>query len=280
MNDFKIDRDRVRRNFAAAASGYDEFDVLQRAVRAELMDRLDFYLETPQRVADVGCATGRGAELLRTRYPQAEVLAFDFAVPMLRQAQKRSRWRRRFSCVAAEASQLPLPKDSVDVLFANLLLPCFDNLPRMFGEWMRVLRPGGYLAFTTFGPDTLRELRAAWAEVDPNPRVLPFLDMHDLGDAMTAAGWREPVLDITRYTLTYAEPMALVRELKGMGATQVDAARLRGLTSPRRFQAMLAAYEKMRVDGRIPATAEVITAHAWGPVSWLADAYAKRGGVG
>ncbi len=265
MNDFRLDTDRVQRNFSRAAVSYEDHDVLQREVQDGLLARMDFYLQQPQRVIDIGAGTGRAAALLKQRYPAAEVIALDFALPMLQRARRHSRWRRRFARVAADAMHLPLPNDSVDVINSNLCVQWCDDLPALFAEWVRVLRPGGYLALSSFGPDTLRELRAAWAESDQDSHVGRFLDMHDLGDAMLAAGLREPVLDVSRYTLTYDEPQGLLRELKGLGATHADSARPRGLTGKKHLQRMLRAYEGMRVDGRIPATWEVISAHAWGP---------------
>ncbi|MGA7298135.1 MAG: malonyl-ACP O-methyltransferase BioC [Rhodanobacteraceae bacterium] len=265
MSDFKLDTDQVRRNFSRAAVSYEDHDVLQREVQDSLLARLDFYLQQPQRVIDIGAGTGRAAALLKQRYPTAEVIALDFALPMLQRARQHSRWRRRFARVAADAMHLPLPNDSVDVINSNLCVQWCDDLPRLFTEWVRVLKPGGYVALSSFGPDTLRELRAAWADSDHNSHVGRFLDMHDLGDAMLAAGLREPVLDVSRYTLTYDEPGGLLRELKGLGATHADSARPRGLTGKKHLQRMLRAYESMRADGRIPATWEVISAHAWGP---------------
>lgn len=265
MSDFQLDMTQVRRNFSRAAKSYEQHDVLQREVQTALLARLDFYLQQPQRIVDVGSGTGRGAAQLKQRYPQAEVLALDLAVPMLVQARSHRGWRRRFARVAADAMQLPLRNDSVDILHSNLCIQWCDDLPRLFAEWVRVLKPGGYVALSTFGPDTLCELRAAWARTDRNSHVGRFLDMHDLGDAMLAAGLREPVLDVSRYTLTYAQPLDLLRELKGLGATHADQARVHGMTGKHRLQRMLDAYETMRVDGRIPATWEVVTAHAWGP---------------
>lgn len=265
MSDFHIDQRQVRRAFGRAARGYENFDVLQRAVQAALLERLAFHTDTPARVLDLGTGSGRGAELLKKRWPGAEVLAIDVAVPMLREVRRRSRWRRPLLRVCAEVTRLPLPDHSVDVLHSNLCLPWCDDLPALFGECVRVLRPGGFLAFSSLGPDTLMELRAAWATVDDKPRVGRFLDMHDVGDAMLASGLRDPVLDVERYTLTYATPLDVVRELKGLGATNADTTRTRALTGRRRFEDMLRAYETMRVDGRIPATCEVVSAHAWGP---------------
>ncbi|MDQ6647028.1 MAG: malonyl-ACP O-methyltransferase BioC [Pseudomonadota bacterium] len=265
MNTFHLDKSLVRRHFGRAAKSYEQHDVLQREVQAALLERLDFYTETPLRVVDVGAGTGRGTALLKQRYPKAEVIAIDLALPMLRAAKQHSSWRKPFARVCAEATALPLADRSVDVLHSNLCFQWIDDLPALFGECMRVLQPGGLLVFSSFGPDTLKELRAAWAEADQQPHVSRFLDMHDVGDAMLNAGLRDPVLDVFRYTLTYSEPRKLLEELQGLGATNADSTQVRGLTGKARYQRMLAAYETMRDDGRIPATWEVVSAHAWGP---------------
>ncbi|NUO72121.1 MAG: malonyl-ACP O-methyltransferase BioC [Frateuria sp.] len=265
MSSFHLDRARVRRNFARAADTYERHDALQREVQADLLSRLDFYLQPPGRVLDVGAGTGRGSALLKKRYPKAQVIAIDLAQPMLHAARRHQGLLRPFQRVCAEATALPLPDRSVDVLYSNLCFQWIDDLAALFAECVRVLKPGGLLAFSSFGPDTLKELRAAWAAVDERSHVSRFLDMHDVGDAMLNAGLRDPVLDVNRYTLTYSEPRALLKELKGLGATHADRARERHLTGKSHYRAMLGAYEAMRVDGRIPATWEVVTAHAWGP---------------
>ncbi|QAU24491.1 malonyl-[acyl-carrier protein] O-methyltransferase BioC [Dyella sp. M7H15-1] len=265
MSDFQVDHRRVRANFSHAAESYEQHDALQREVQQLLLERLDFYLQQPERVIDVGAGTGRGSALLKKRYAKAQVIAVDAALPMLRTAKSHTRWLKPFLRVCGEATALPLPDHSVDVLHSNLCFQWIDDLPTLFDECVRALKPGGMLLFSTFGPDTLRELRAAWASVDQHSHVSRFLDMHDLGDAMINAGLRDPVLDVDRYTLTYSEPKALLYELKGLGATHADRVRKRGLTGKHHFQSMLATYEAMRKDGRIPATWEVVTAHAWGP---------------
>jgi malonyl-CoA O-methyltransferase len=265
MSSSHVDQRQVRRNFSRAAATYEQHDALQQEVQTLLIDRLGFYLETPERVIDVGAGTGRGTALLRKRYPKAQIVAMDLALPMLRASKKHMSWLKPFQRVCAEATALPLPDHSVDVLHSNLCFQWIDNLPALFGECVRVLKPGGLLVYSTFGPDTLKELRAAWAQADEQPHVSRFLDMHDLGDAMINAGLRDPVLDVDRYTLTYSEPRMLLKELQGLGATNADRERERHLLGKRHYQRMLAAYETMRIDGRIPATWEVVTAHAWGP---------------
>jgi malonyl-CoA O-methyltransferase len=265
MSDFQLDPKQVRRHFGRAATSYEQHDALQREVQTALLERLDFYLEAPQRVVDIGAGTGRGTALLKQRYPKAEVIALDLALPMLRAAKQHNSWLKPFMRVCAEATRLPLADHSVDILQSNLCFQWINDLSALFAECVRLLKPGGMLVFSSLGPDTLQELRAAWAQVDSQSHVSRFLDMHDVGDAVLAAGLRDPVLDVQRYSMTYSEPRKLLQELQGLGATNADHARGRGLTGKSRYQRMLAAYETMRVDGRIPAMWEVVTAHAWGP---------------
>lgn len=265
MNTFHLDHLQVRRAFSRAANVYEQHDALQRNVQLRLLERLEYYQGTPQRVLDVGCGTGRGAALLKRRWRNAQVIALDLALPMLRVARRHGGWLKPFSRICADALALPLPDRSVDVLHSSLCIQWCETPQPLFAEFARVLKPEGFLAVSTFGPDTLRELRAAWAVADAaHPHVNRFLDMHDLGDAALAAGLRDPVLDADHLYSRYDDPRELLRELKGLGATNAIAQRERGLTGKARFARMLGAYEAMRHDGKIPATWEVIELHAFG----------------
>jgi malonyl-CoA O-methyltransferase len=214
-------------------------------------------------VLDVGCGPGGAALAMRKRWKSAHVVALDLALPMLRRI--RSGWLRTLARVNADARALPLADASVDVLFSNLCLQWIDDVPALFDEFRRVLRPRGYLVISTFGPDTLHELRAAWAHVDRAPHVSRFADIARVGDALTHAGFRDPVLDAEHFTLTYSDAGALMRELKAIGATNADSSRPRGLTGKTHWRRMLDAYEAFRTGGVLPATYEVIYAHAWAP---------------
>jgi malonyl-CoA O-methyltransferase len=258
-----IDTRHVRHAFGRAAPGYLRHAALQREAEDRLLERLDYYEGKPERVLDVGCGPGRAAALLRKRFSAAQVIALDIALPMLRQV--RTGWRRPLLRVCADARALPLPDASVDVLFSNLCIQWVDDVPALFDEFRRVLKPGGYAAFSTFGPDTLHELRAAWASADRAPHVSQFSDIARFGDALMAAGFRDPVLDSEHFTLTYPDAASVMRELKAIGATNADARRVRGLTGKAHFRRALDAYESFRSDGVLPATYEVISAHCWGP---------------
>jgi malonyl-CoA O-methyltransferase len=164
--------------------------------------------------------------------------------------------------VCGDIERLPIATGSVDLAVSNLALQWCDPLAA-FTEFRRVLAPGGLLVFTTFGPDTLKELRAAWQAADAGPHVHGFLDMHDLGDLLVHAGFADPVLDVDRLTLTYGEVLDVLRDLKALGAHNAAASRTRGLTGKQRFARFRAAYEARRRDGMIPATYEVVYGHAW-----------------
>ncbi|HET8765640.1 MAG TPA: methyltransferase domain-containing protein, partial [Rhodanobacter sp.] len=182
MSSFHLDRTRLRHQFGRAAKTYEDHDALQRATEDLLLDRLDYYEQTPEQVLDIGAGTGRGTALLKERYPKAEVIALDLAVPMLREAKKHSGWLKPLRRVCGEATALPFPDHSMDIVHSNLCFQWVDQLDAVFAEACRVLKPGGMLAFTSFGPDTLKELRAAWASADAEgSHVGRFLDMHDVG---------------------------------------------------------------------------------------------------
>jgi len=266
---YALDTRWVRRSFDRASATYDASAVLQREIRSLLLERLDLTALTPQVVLDAGAGTGAACRALKARYPKARVLALDSALGMLRGAAARRSWFRPFFNVVADAARLPLADGSVDLVLSNFMLPWCEP-DAVFAEFRRVLAPRGFLTFSSLGPDTLKELREAWAEVDSHSRVLQFIDMHDLGDALVRAGFIEPVLDVERYTLEYTDVRALAQDLKAVGARNATAGRLKGLTGPRKFAAMEAAYEVHRRAGRLPATYEVVFGQAWSPVASVA----------
>lgn len=259
-----LDRSRIAQAFSRAAGDYEQTAVLQRQVGDELLTRLTVVTSEPVRVLDVGAGSGRLTGLLKKRWPKAEVIAVDLALGMLREARRNSGWLRPFRRVAGDAQALPFADASVDLVVSNLCLQ-WCELKATIHEFRRVLRPGGWLLFTSFGPDTLKELRSAWRAADGRAHVHVFLDMHDVGDAVLAQGFVDPMFDVERYTLTYSDARALMRELKTIGASNALGERTRGLTGRAAFTRMLAAYEDLRVEGRLPASYEVIFGQAQAP---------------
>jgi malonyl-CoA O-methyltransferase len=268
---YALDRSCIRRSFDRASKTYDAAAVLQAEVRTLLLQRLELTDLSPRLVLDAGAGTGHAARALERRYPRAHVVALDSSLGMLRVAGRQQSWFRPFSRLCADAERLPLPDGSVDLILSNFMLQWSDP-DAVFAEFRRVLAPRGFLSFTTLGPDTLRELRTAWMGAGlgyavSQARVIQFIDMHDIGDALVRAGFAAPVLDVERYTLEYADVPSLAADLKAIGAQNAAAGRPKGLTTPRKFAAMQAAYEAYRAGGRLPATYEVVFGQAWGPAA-------------
>jgi malonyl-CoA O-methyltransferase len=261
-----LDKQRLRKSFERAASTYDAAAVLQREIADRLLARLDVVRLKPRVILDLGCGTGYDSRRLSKRYPRAHLLGLDIAEAMTRRARRKSGlWNRltgRCAFTCGNAERMPLAPASVDMVVSNLALQWCDPLA-VFAEVKRVLRPGGLLMFATFGPDTLRELRAAWRAADAGPHVHGFLDMHDVGDMLIHAGFADPVMDMEHFTLTYASVAEVMRDIKRLGAHNAASARMRGLTGKTRFARFRAAYESVARDGRIPATYEAVYGHAW-----------------
>jgi len=290
-DDAGLDGASVRRAFERAAGTYDSAAVLQREVAQRMAERLGIVRLDPTAILDAGCGTGETLGELQARYPRALLVGLDLAYAMVQAARRRDLapragarplLRRLLSAFAAasrghpvlicgDVCRLPLGARSVDLVWSNLALQWIDELPLAFSEFHRVLSVGGLLTFTTFGPDTLRELRHAFAAADRRAHVNRFLDMHDVGDMLVHAGFADPVMDMELITMTYADAGALMRDLKAIGAQNARGDRRRSLTGRHKWQRMLAALEDFRRDGRLPASFEVIYGHAWKPEPRLAD---------
>jgi malonyl-CoA O-methyltransferase len=261
---FHLDRARLRASFERASAGYEAAAGLQARIAAELLERLALFSFAPGVVLDLGSGTGRITRELKRRYPRACVIALDLAPGMLREARRHQRPWRRFARVCGDALRLPLRDGSVDLIFSNLMLQWCEPLPAALAEVRRVLKASGFFAFSTFGPDTLYELRSAWAQADGYNHVNHFSNMHEVGDALVQAGLMEPVLDVDRIEAGYPDVLTLMRDLKAIGAHNVTAGRSRALTGPARLARVQQAYESFRRAQRLPATYEVIYGASWG----------------
>ena len=258
----------VRRSFERAAATYDKHAVLQREVGTRLAQHLDPIRIEPRDVVDLGCGTGEAFAELARRFPAADLVVIDFAHAMLAQARTRTpAWKRLLRAkaprlVCGDAERLPLGPGRAQLVFSNLALQ-WCRPDQVFAEVARVLEVGGLFIFSTFGPDTLKELRAAFAAVDPFEHVNPFVDMHDLGDLLVHAGLAEPVMEMEVLTLEYASVEAVARDLKAIGAGNALPGRARGLSGRERWQRMVERYERERRGDTLPATYEVVYGHAW-----------------
>lgn len=272
MTAARIDLGAARRRFERAAPTYVEGAVLAREVQRRMAERLDYIRYSPNEVLDAGCGTGEGLHLLRMRYPKSLLVGLDVAQEMTRSARRSrtllGRARDLFtgsSChhLCGDLSRLPLGPATVGMVWSNLALAWATDPLEAFSELARVLAPNGLLMFSTYGPDTLKELRSAFAGIDNYAHVHHFIDMHDLGDTLLAAGFAEPVMDMEMIMCSYHDVAALVRDLRLSGQSNVDVGRRRGLMAPSAWNRMAAALETTRSNGRLTATFEIVYGHAW-----------------
>ncbi|VAX07909.1 Malonyl-[acyl-carrier protein] O-methyltransferase [hydrothermal vent metagenome] len=258
---------QVRRSFEQAAADYDKAAVLQREVGSRLLERLEYIRFSPERILDLGSGTGFCQQALAQRYPVAEIHSLDLATGMLRQARKKISWLRRMKrrdhFVSADVYALPYASNSMDMIVSNLTLQWCADLVAVFSECQRLLKPGGMLLFTNFGPDTLKELRQCWSGVDAHSHVNQFADMHDMGDALLQSGFTDPVVDMEMITVTYKNVRSIMQDLKQIGAHNLTHGRARGLTGKGRLQQLERAYEDYRKDGLLPVSYEAIYGLAW-----------------
>lgn len=282
-----IDLARVRHLFSSAQRVADA-EFLRREVAARMFERLELVKIDPQRLLDAGCGAGGDLAMLKKQYAHAEVLAVDASDAMLLEA--RSQLEAALSSVhrllakylpgkakvklsagldafllCSDFAQLPLAHNAVDLVWSNLALHWHPQPDSVFREWRRVLRQDGLLMFSCFGPDTCKELRSAFATIDAAPHVLPFVDMHDLGDMLVEAGFSTPVMDMEHITVTYASVEKLMADVRALGGNPLSTRR-RGLLGKSDWSKIVGYLEQLRqTDGKIPLTFEIIYGHAFRP---------------
>lgn len=261
-----LNKHQVSQSFDRVAPTYEQYAQLQQQIGNNLLERLEYLKITPRMILDVGAGSGRLSRALTRCYPQAQIYGLDLSLKMVTVARCQApRWfsRQHFAC--ADALQLPIAANCIDLLLSNLMLQWCNDIHQVFAEFARVLKPEGALLFATFGLDTLKELRHSWATVDNASHVNRFWDMHELGDALLQAELTHPVMDTDWLQLTYPDVKQFMKALKNIGAHNITAGRPRGLMGKTKFQAMLSAYEQYRgSNGKMPVTYEVVYGHAWG----------------
>lgn len=273
-SDHTLDKRQVRHAFDRAAISYDAAAVLQREICDRMLSRLEYIKFKPESILDAGSGTGYGHYKLKDSYPSSKLIAIDIALKMHLQARPTvAKWKqwlptlgKQVQYVCGDIEQLPLSEKCVDLVWSNLALQWCNNLEHTFAEIYRVLRGNGLFMFSTFGPDTLKELRQAFSCIDGYSHVNHFIDMHDVGDLLLHNGFSTPVMDMEYLTLTYNDVIDIMRDLKSIGANNATQGRRSGLMGKNAWQNVIAQYEKLRKDGKLPATYEVVYGHAWKPM--------------
>lgn len=263
MSEPLFDRNSIKRHFGRASGSYLAAAALQHEVEARLLEQADYLKSAPKRILDLGSGPGRAAGILKKRWPKAEVVAMDIALPMLRHVPAQTRFWRPVRCVCGDTLQLPFRSGSFDFVFSSLCLQWAHPLPEALGEIHRVLVPGGLFVFSSFGPDTLLELRDAYTAIGEVPPLSPFAAIQQIGDALQGTRFHNSVLGRELFTMYYPNLRALMQELQAIGATDARPQRPRGLAGKARWQTLNAAYPLK--EGRISSSWEVIHAMAFRP---------------
>ncbi|NVJ67110.1 MAG: malonyl-ACP O-methyltransferase BioC [Gammaproteobacteria bacterium] len=257
----QIEAQDIASSFSKAARSYDDAAFFQRIAADRLLERLEYFKLHPQSILDIGSGTGYCSRELKKRYPQAKVTGIDIAQGMIEFSRQQSN-QEEYLC--ADALSLPLVSNSADLIFSNLTIQWIEQLDELFKEFHRVLKPDGLLLFTSLGPDTLHELKQSWQAIDDYKHVNDFMDMHHLGDAMLNAAMLDPVVDNEPVVIGYNKAIELMRDLKNIGAHNIDKQRKPGLTSPRALKQLEQEYQKFAMqNGELPATYELIYGHAF-----------------
>lgn len=285
MNNIELDKKAIQDGFNRAAHSYDQAACLQREVAERLLERLAVIKYRPKTILDLGIGTGECSLKLAQMYPEAKIIGLDLAYEMvefakhkLGLAQQKSGLFQRIKShlsgeqkgsqcdfICADAESLPLQDNSIDLIFSSLTIQWCEDLQSLFQEFNRVLSPDGFILFSTFGIDTLKELKKSWAAVDDYGHVNEFSDLHDIGDQMLAGGFRDPVVDAEFIVVEYNKVIQLLKDLKAIGAQNHLYARPKGLMTKTKLNQMLSNYESFVLgNGKYPATYEVVYGHAWG----------------
>lgn len=251
-----LDKAKIRQSFSAASHTYDHYAELQREVAMALLS--SFSDENIKGILlDLGCGTGfLTAELLGLA-PHCDlkaIVALDIAFPMLQTARCKLIRQQKVSYLCADAECLPIAGQSVDAVFSSLALQWCINPEAFFADIKRIIKPDGRLVFSTFGPETLQELKNAWAEVDSHCHVNDFYSQEQLEQFIHGAGFRDIQMIKKNYRPRYDSVIDLMKELKSIGAHNVMLGRNKKMTTRTQMQQMIAAYEQHRIGNSIPAT--------------------------
>jgi malonyl-CoA O-methyltransferase len=258
----KVSRDQVRISFAKAATSYNDAAIVQKEILIRLLDKLKALQQDQVDVLlDVGSGTGLASELLREHYGNNSYYAIDFALPMLAWAKNENKVNYQYA-VCGEVESLPFQDNSLDIIFSASTFQWCNDVGAAFQESCRVLKDQGLLLFSSFGPDTLKELRYCFAQVDNHPHVSSFIDMQSLGDGLLASGFESPVMESEIITVEYSDPMHLLKDLQDTGATNHLEQRARGLMTRKRLNEVVQEYKKLVLpNGKYPASYEVLYGH-------------------
>lgn len=255
----KIIKSHLRQVLDRSASTFTAAAFLPDEVARRLSESFNEVSIQPIRILDLGAKTGYSTELLQKQFPASEITSVEISETMLKQGVFQQGQVR----VAADPEQLPFLDQSFDLIFSNLTLQWFE-FEKFFFEVRRILRPKGLFLFSTFGVDTLIELRQAWSKIDDHIHTLEFIDMHHLGDALLRLNFIEPVVYQENIKISYDHIDALLANLKQIGYTNLNNKRIKYCLGKNHFQKFKNAYQKMYADpSQVTCSFEIIYGQAW-----------------
>ena len=264
LNPPRLDKRSIQKYFNRAAKGYDNAAILHEELLNRLLEKLQYIRHQPETIIDIGCGTGKAIRGLQKAYPRARICATDIAFEMLLQASSSFRLLSKKRLVAADMERLPFAAQAFDLVFSSLAMSWSNDIGATLREFARISRPGALLMFSSFGPGTLHELGASWQALDAYPHVHRFVDMHDVGDAMLAAGFAQPVVDAETIRMEYRDFRSLLDDLRNTGASNADVSRRRGLTTPAQLRRLEQSYREHGFENdKFIASYEVVYGHAW-----------------
>ena len=254
----------ISNSFNRSAASYERVAKIQQEIGERLFERLQYLKIQPRYILDVGCGPGIFLPKLKRLYPKAHVVGLDLAYLMLKQSQLKQKWRSRFDLVNCDMSKLPFANGSFDLIFSNQVLHWSNPLHKVLGELNRVLVKDGCLMFSTLGPDTFKELKRAFYEVDDFAHVNDFMDLHDIGDCLLKESFLDPVMDMEYLTAKYTTAMDMFRSLKDQGVKNIHTSRKKGLTSKRAWHQVVTKIQDLSlINNGVNLTYEIIYGHAW-----------------
>lgn len=271
-----ISKQKIRRAFDRAANSYDDAAVLQKEVCSRLLEKLEYIKLSPQLILDAGVGTGEAVAPLMKRYKKSRLVALDLSERMLAKALVHGSLLRKPELVCADLEHLPFCENSFELIFSSLTLQWCNDMPATMEDFLRVLKPGGLLMFSTFGPDTLKELRSCWGQIDDAVHVNEFTDMHDVGDGLLQTGFADPVMEAETITVNYESVDKLMEDLRAIGANATAEGGRTGLTTPSVLTKLRRAYDVYRMDMLLPASYEVVYGHAWKPAASQTEKHELR----
>jgi malonyl-CoA O-methyltransferase len=253
-----LEYEAIRKSFNAVAKQYEDNAILQKEVLLRLLERLEDEQKldanlTPAHILDLGCGTGWAHGEILNIFPDCNITALDFSQEMLNQMPQHN----SVKSICADVHDLPFADNSVDIVFANMLLH-WSNEADVFAECKRVLKAGGLLLMSCLGETSLVELKQAWLSVDKQSHVHDFPALHNLGDELLKQGFVEVVVNAEIITLTYKDILALMKDIKASGGHNVNDNRKKGLMTRAQLQQLTQGYEVFREEDRLPASYEII----------------------